>query len=202
MNDNPTTKAFNNFLEKINQDDVCIITAYSSEYTEEENQKRNTNLFHALYRLPYTITTIQGNLLQTDKEINNYSFVVATHKKEVNFQENIIKLVNKFNQNNILFITKDDTQVKAVFYDIALNKEVDFLEQLDKVNPDFIAKLANSKFIFEPLVIEKRTRNKDSTKVLDKSQIFYHDRITSVSLRSIDLHGLSILKECEIDIDK
>ncbi len=199
MNDNPTTKAFNNFLDKINQDDVCIITAYSSGCTEEENQKRNTDLFHALYRLPYTITTIQGSLLQADKEINNYSFVVASQKKEVNFQENIIKLAKKFHQDNILFITKDDNQVQAVFYDIGLNKEVDFLEQSNKVNPDFIAQLANSKFIFEPLVIEKRTKNKDSTKVLDKSQIFYPNNITSVSLRSVDLHGRSILKECEID---
>ncbi len=201
MNTNLTETSFNHFLEKVNQDDVCIITAYSSDYTEEENEKRNTDLFHALYRLPYTITTIQGSLLQTNKQINNYSFVVATQKKEVNFQQNIIKLAKKFNQDNVLFITKNDNQFKAVLYDIELNQQVDFFEQLDKVNADFITKLANSKFIFEPLVIEKRTKNKDSRKVLDKSQLFYHDRITSVSLRTIDLHGNSILKECDIDFE-
>lgn len=91
------------------QDDlnVCFITAYKYNRSEEENAKQNEELYHDLHDLGYGLSKAIGGYKYQDDDAKDQmgyepSFKVASRNNPEVFKEEMLALGRKYNQETIL----------------------------------------------------------------------------------------------------
>lgn len=90
---------------------VGSITAYRSEYSKADNQKRNKSLVAKLMSLGYSVTAIKGSYIENygsadEKEVSEHSFFVAPREpnQAETIEADLIKLGQEFDQDSVLII--------------------------------------------------------------------------------------------------
>lgn len=87
------------------------ITAYRSEYSKADNQKRNKSLVAKLMNLGYSVTAVKGSYIENygsddAKEVSEHSFFVAPREpsQAETLEDDLIKLGQEFDQDSVLII--------------------------------------------------------------------------------------------------
>lgn len=87
------------------------ITAYRSEYSKQDNQKRNKSLVAKLMSLNYSVTAVKGSYIENygsddEKEVSEHSFFVAPRdeKSAETLENDLIALGQEFDQDSVLII--------------------------------------------------------------------------------------------------
>lgn len=104
--------SLNRLRDKNQKHDICFITAYKANCTKRENEERNRNLQGILDSLGYMDKTrVFGRYENQERKSNgdeNYvdkevSFAVVNTEDSDSFKTNMIKLMDKFDQESILY---------------------------------------------------------------------------------------------------
>ena len=97
---------------KMQDGTVGTITAYRSEFSKQDNQKRNKSLVAKLMALGYSVTAVKGSYIENygsddEREVSEHSFLVAPRSVEQNdtIEADLIRLGNIFDQDSVLIIS-------------------------------------------------------------------------------------------------
>lgn len=87
------------------------ITAYRSEYSKQDNQKRNKSLVAKLMALGYSVTAVKGSYIENygsddEKEVSEHSFFVSPRNEQQaeTLESDLIALGQEFDQDSVLII--------------------------------------------------------------------------------------------------
>ena len=155
-------------LWKHNIDHDCgALTAFRAQedgeiLTKQDNKLRNAALFTDLKKLKYSITKIQGTYPESGKNVSETSFFVTNINDDKDFEKNLKKLGEKYDQDSILFVPKGAIENKATAYLIGTNhskdnwlsygqKEEFQKGKLGVSSPIYTSKINGRPFIFETI---------------------------------------------------
>lgn len=89
------------------------ITAYRSEFSKVDNQKRNKSLVAKLMAVGYSVTAVKGSYIENygsedEREVSEHSFFVAPRdeKQAESLESDLVNLGQEFDQDSVLIITK------------------------------------------------------------------------------------------------